>query len=76
MSDFKDWYVEPPPRDAIVLYKYSLDDEWQRCKTCKRGCCMDAGMGSQVLPNFWKETEDQTPIEHMPIFPLKDFYQK
>lgn len=54
------WKDNPPPRGTVVLACWSLSEEWERFRTCKRGCCVHDGLSSLVLPNFWKATEDQT----------------
>lgn len=71
MSAFNIWRENPPPRETVIMVKWALTGDtwsaqWQRVKTCKRGCCVRAepndGMGSFVQPKYWREP---TPEELM-----------
>jgi len=72
MSAFHIWKDDPPPRDTLVMARYrlaSMDEKWQLVRTCKRGCCVfpepNDGMGSQILPKYWREfVPDQSPPQH------------
>jgi hypothetical protein len=64
MSAFNIWREAPPPRDTLVMGRYALTGtdhmtRWSLYRTCKRGCCVfphpNDGMGSMVLPKYWRE---------------------
>jgi hypothetical protein len=61
------WRTIPPPPGTIVLARYDdlKDEKPIRVRTCRRGCCIDAGFGSMKLPRWWTAIEDQTsPLEY------------
>jgi len=60
------WRTIPPQPNTIVLARYDdgRKEKPIRVRTCKRGCCIDAGFGSMALPAWWTATDDQTsPLE-------------
>lgn len=56
------WRSVPPPPSTIVLARWdeNVEERPKRVKTCKHGCCVDAGFGSLILPRWWAATDDQT----------------
>lgn len=54
------WRTIRPPTSTWVLGLYSGDDERPRLgKTCKHGCCWNAGYGSMVLPSWWSPITEE-----------------
>ena len=61
------WRTVAPPPNTVVLARYNdlKDEKPLRVRTCRRGCCVDAGFGSMRLPRWWTATDDQTsPLEY------------
>lgn len=62
---WRNWRSVHPPRFTVVIGRYEGRDEAIRCRTCKHGCCINAGMGAQLLPDWWTPTNDQdSPLEY------------
>lgn len=52
------WKDEPPPRTSFVVAKYEFSGPEELVKTCRRGCCVNAGFGPMRLPKFWRAPTD------------------
>lgn len=57
----RDWKIEPPPKNTVVLARYDFEREFSEVLTCKRGCCVygiESDLGPQRLPRWWKPAAD------------------
>lgn len=81
MSAFHIWRDDPPPRSTFVWARYRLAEKWHLVKTCRRGCCVYDGMGTLILPRFWREAteveaaQEQAVWNAMKPIDLTELYQ-
>jgi hypothetical protein len=49
------WDEKRPPASHYVMASYEVMDPLRLMKTCRHGCCVDAGFGPQMLPRYWRD---------------------